>query len=57
MYETSRWLLVVITTLASVALGLLSAWLLLKVVFTFLMRGSAFGAKVETPLETKHIRG
>lgn len=56
MEEAMMWMLVVMTILASVALGLLNAWLLLKVVLISLMRGSAFRGRADASLGGKQPR-
>ena len=54
MGETMKWTIVGIAILASLALGVLYAWLFLKIVLTSLMRGSASRRNVGSPLKTKH---
>jgi hypothetical protein len=56
MGEAMKWMLIGIATLASVAFALLNAWLLMKLVLTSMMRGSASNGKVESPLDTKRSR-
>lgn len=56
MGEAMKWTMVGIAILASLALGVLNAWLLLKIVLTSLMRGSTLKGRAGPPLETKNTR-
>ncbi len=57
MGEAMNWTLVSAAVLASLAFGLLDAWLLLKAVTNLLMDDSALRPRVESSLETKLPRG